>query len=217
MSLKPIQYLRFSIVVISVIIWLNAQSILISYGKWLSPSTFHPSGEIAVVLAGNPHRLKVGVQLLARGQVQAIYSASPSPDLTPTRKRREAKILARLLKKNSIPKQKSYWGIKTVKNTFDEALTFQQTIDQLGLHPHQIVIVSDPYHLQRALWTFRLVLGKEVIVQTQGTFNPDPNWWRERESRQQVFWETLKLPWYWLYYGLLQSKTPLSPRDLWGT
>jgi uncharacterized SAM-binding protein YcdF (DUF218 family) len=85
---------------------------------------------------------------------------------------------------------------------------------------HRVVIVSDRYHLRLSQWAFRQVLGSDIVTITYATpangAMSDPRWWEHQESLGWVIRETKKSLFYWVYYGLFHSRTPLSTRDLVG-
>lgn len=206
---KPGKFFRNTIVasllVVTISIVLFHEPILISYGQWLSPSNPQPIGDVVVSLGGE-NRIETAISLLASGQVKALYADAIDP-----------KQLQEIVTKSSLSSSRIYWGGKP-KNTFDEALAFRRTMDRASFPYHQVVIVSDRYHLRRSQWAFRQVLGSDVEITTYATpaneAMSDPRWWKHQQSRDWVISETRKSLFYYLYYGLFGSRTPLSPRDL---
>lgn len=188
-----------------------AKPILISYGKWLAPSTPTPTGDVAVALSGE-NRIQTAATLLVRGQVKAIYSDSDIE--VPVQE--DKNLLAEIIKEYNLSSEQIYWGGK-VKNTFEEALAFQRTMTNANFNYNQIVIVSDRYHLRRSQWIFSKVLGSDIKIQTYATpadtEMSNRYWWHHKKSREWVKSETKKLIFYWFYYGVFNNKIPLSPRD----
>lgn len=201
---KPLRFL----LIIGLTAFLLHEPLLISYGRWLAPSTPNPTGDIAVALAG-PNRLETAATLLAKRQFKAVYLDSSISEPAEA----DQNLIAEIIAKYRLSPHQIYWGGK-VKNTFDEALAFQRTMNSANFHFHQIVIVSDRYHLRRSQWAFRQVLEPNVKILTYATpAMSDPYWWHDKKSRKFVSSETRKLIFYWLYYGLFKSRTPLSPID----
>ena len=192
-----------SFFVLSILVMIH-EPILTSYGRFLSPSNPQPIGDIAISL-GDGIRIETAVNLLASQKVKALYADAIKPEL-----------LMKIISERGLLPSQIYWGGYT-KNTFDEALAFQRTMRKANFNFRQVVIVSDRYHLYRSRWAFRQVLGEGVEVTTYATpankVMSDPHWWKYKESRDWVLSETNKLVFYWIYYGLLRSRAPISIRN----
>lgn len=88
-------------------------------------------------------------------------------------------------------------------NTYEEAVTLRDLLDKENAI-HSVIIVSTPYHLQRARWVFNKVVGYRVDLQ----YAPVPfaisqykqRWWEDKLSRTMVKQEYLKLLFYFLKY-----------------
>jgi len=69
-----------------------------------------------------------------------------------------------------------------------------------------VIVVSDPYHMRRARWTYRLVLGDSVkLLMAPVPFELSPyrhEWWTDKESRKMVRHEYSKILYYYLKYRL---------------
>jgi uncharacterized SAM-binding protein YcdF (DUF218 family) len=195
-----------SLLILATSIVLFCKPILIYYGEWLSPSNPQPVADVVISLAGGENRLETAVSLLANGQVKALYTDVIDPH-----------VLQEVVTKNGLPSSNIYWG-GNPKNTFDEALAFSRTMNSTNFPYHQVVIVSDRYHLRRSLWAFRQVLSSDVKIMTHATpadeVMSDPCWWKHQQSRDWVVSETKKSLFYYLYYGLFGSRIPISPSDL---
>lgn len=196
-------FVVISLFVLSILV-ITHEPILISYGRFLSPSNPQATGDIVVSL-GDGIRIETAVNLLASQKVQALYADVIKPDL-----------LMGIIRERGLSPSQVYWG-GYPKNTFDEALAFQRTMRKANFNFRQVVIVSDRYHLYRSRWAFRQVLGEGVEITTYATpanqVMSDPHWWKYTESRDWVFSETKKLAFYWMYYGLFGSRAPISIRD----
>jgi uncharacterized SAM-binding protein YcdF (DUF218 family) len=66
------------------------------------------------------------------------------------------------------------------------------------------MVVSDPFHMRRARWTYQRVLGDEVLIRMAPVpFILTPytrSWWTEEESRLYVKKEYLKIAYYYARY-----------------
>lgn len=195
-----------SILLLTFILMTFGEQGLIRYGKWLSPSNPTAVGDIVVALGdGSGARADAAFELLTSQRAKTFFTTSISLDLLHT-----------IAFKHSANLSKIHWGGIT-KNTFDEALRFRQTMEQAGITYDRIILVSHPYHLRRSQWAFQQVLDPSVQVDTYAlpeAIPSDPRWWNSIYSRNWVRDETKKLAFYWIYYGLLGQRKPLSPRDL---
>ena len=88
-------------------------------------------------------------------------------------------------------------------NTYEEAVALRELLDKKN-SIQSVIIVSTPYHLQRARWAFNKVVGYRVDLQ----YAPVPfaisqykqRWWEDKLSRAMVKNEYLKLMFYVLRY-----------------
>lgn len=91
-----------------------------------------------------------------------------------------------------------------VTSTYSEALRLKEYIDQAEKPVRSVIVVSDPYHMRRARWAFRHVLGRDVEVQMAPVpFEQSPyqhRWWTDRLSQRYVQDEYLKMAYYIVRY-----------------
>jgi uncharacterized SAM-binding protein YcdF (DUF218 family) len=88
-------------------------------------------------------------------------------------------------------------------NTYEEALALRELLDKEN-SIQSVIIVSTPYHLQRARWVFNKLVGYRVDLQ----YAPVPfaisqykqRWWEDKLSRAMVKDEYLKMAYYFLRY-----------------
>ncbi len=84
--------------------------------------------------------------------------------------------------------------------TYEEAVELRRFLEG-DESVHSVIVVSHPYHMRRAGWTFRRVVGRRAGLQlAHGPVNP--YWWREAGLRRRVLEEYLKLGYYYVRYGL---------------
>lgn len=88
-------------------------------------------------------------------------------------------------------------------NTYEEAVTLRDLLDKENAI-HSVIIVSTPYHLQRARWIFNKVVGNRVHLQYAlvpfAISQYQQRWWEDKLSRAMVKNEYLKLLFYFLRY-----------------
>jgi len=88
-------------------------------------------------------------------------------------------------------------------STYQEALELKRYVDNEPTI-QSVIIVSSPYHMRRAQWSFTQVLGNRVKLQ----FAPVPfaqsrhqeRWWMAAGTRKSVITEYLKLKFYCARY-----------------
>ncbi len=89
-------------------------------------------------------------------------------------------------------------------STYEEAEALKRWIDGAGIPVQAVMVVSDPYHMRRARWTFRQVLGEEVrLVMAPVAFEQSGyrrRWWTDRASAVAVGKEYGKLVFYLVRY-----------------
>ncbi len=89
-------------------------------------------------------------------------------------------------------------------STCQEAEALRRWIDSSPIPIRAVMVVSDPYHMRRAQWTFRQVLGEEVaLVMAPVPFAQTAyraRWWTERNSAGAVGKEYVKMVYYLARY-----------------
>lgn len=68
------------------------------------------------------------------------------------------------------------------------------------------IIVSDPYHMYRAQWTYGHLTDADAIDLTyiaSGATGVKKNWWKDTTERRTVLREIPKIFYYWIAHGLL--------------
>jgi uncharacterized SAM-binding protein YcdF (DUF218 family) len=84
--------------------------------------------------------------------------------------------------------------------TYEEAVATRKVLEERGLK--SVLIVTSPYHLRRARWTFRPVL-RDLGVAVGTASAPDASfsierWWTRHVGRKAVVTEYVGLLYYWL-------------------
>ncbi len=98
----------------------------------------------------------------------------------------------------------------SVTSTYMEAERLKAWIDRSPLPIRSVIVVSDPFHMRRASWIYRWVLGAGIRVEMAPVpFAQTPYqraWWKDPESRQYVRDEYTKLAYNLLRYRLTSGK-----------
>jgi len=88
------------------------------------------------------------------------------------------------------------------ETTYENAVLTKKIIRQRGIK--SALVVSSPYHMRRVKFIFDRVFqgsGVELVYVPvkDSWFEPD-SWWKSPRGQKIVFFEYVKLLWYWLKY-----------------
>jgi uncharacterized SAM-binding protein YcdF (DUF218 family) len=172
-------------------LFLAHKPILLGIGSFLVVEDDLKPADLIHVLGGGFDRLDYGLQLYEQGYGQRIFITG-GDDASVYR----AYALANGAEAKHILPPAS-WAV----NTREEALELKQFLDQ-DSSVQAVIVVSSPYHMRRAQWTFQDVLGSQVDLQ----FAPVPfetarhqqQWWMDASSRKIVIGEYFKLLFYYV-------------------
>lgn len=93
-----------------------------------------------------------------------------------------------------------------VTSTYDEALRLKDFIAQSPTPVRSVIVVSDPFHMRRARWTYRHVLGGGIqVLMAPVPFEQTPyqrRWWTDDASERYVKDEYVKTVYYIARYQL---------------
>ena len=118
---------------------------------------------------------------------------------------------AMVLERAGVPRDRIEVLPGIMHGTIDEARAVKR--HATANRVRSLLVVTSPYHSRRAVWTFRHVLrGDDVVVGSDPVpmtpTTPEPaSWWVRRSGWRSVGAEFVKLPYYWLVYGLPASFT----------
>ncbi len=161
------------------------QSLLVGVERWLVVETPLQEADFVVALGGDRERQEEAVRLLKQGLGQRVLFVGS--DVRP----HDYACLG-------VPAGQAVLPLPNpAYTTYEEALVVRQVVQERGVR--SVLIVTSPYHLRQARWTFeRVFCGSRVTL----PFSPSPNgafpmeaWWRSHFGRKTVF---LALVYYWL-------------------
>jgi uncharacterized SAM-binding protein YcdF (DUF218 family) len=105
-----------------------------------------------------------------------------------------------------IPQNAVAYDDSQVFSTYDEVLLLQKYLAENRPDYHSIMVVSDPFHMRRARWTYRHIFGTEFsVVMAPVPFDQTPfkqQWWTDRLSTTYVKEEYQKMIYYFFRYQL---------------
>jgi uncharacterized SAM-binding protein YcdF (DUF218 family) len=184
------------IILLLVGLFLAHKPILLGIGSFLVVGDDLKPADLIHVLGGGFDRLDYGLQLYEQGYGQRIFITGGDDAIV-----YRAYALANGAEAEHILPAES-WAV----NTYEEALELKQFLDR-DSSVRSVIVVSSPYHMRRAQWTFQDVLGDQVALQ----FAPVPfemahhqqQWWMDAGSRKIVRGEYFKLLLYYVNHNVL--------------
>jgi uncharacterized SAM-binding protein YcdF (DUF218 family) len=179
---------------------LTHEPILLSIGNFLIVKDDLQPADLIHVLGGREERVVYALYLYRQDYSQKLFFSGEE----------SAPFYKMYAIKQGVPANDLLQVETRAKNTYEEALDLEQLLESRGTI-QSVIIVSSPYHLRRAQWVFKRVLGERVKVQ----FAPVPfehsyesrRWWTNRLSRQMVASEYLKLLFYYVRYQFQRNPT----------
>jgi uncharacterized SAM-binding protein YcdF (DUF218 family) len=164
--------------------------LFLNIGNWLTTGENPRKADIIICLNLSNARIQKAVDLYNRGYSGKILATFPSS---------RDKII-----KHGVA-AKDVLSLYTLHNsTFEEAIHAIEFLHRQNLR--SALIVTDPFHMYRAKWTYRHLNEKDAIELTytaaEHLQSPDM-WWRERKDRRFVLTEIPKIAYYWIAHGLL--------------
>jgi uncharacterized SAM-binding protein YcdF (DUF218 family) len=185
------------ITVIAASLVLMRESILLKIGDYLIIEDDLTNADVVHVIAGEDYRTDYAVQLYQQGYAKRIFFTGGWCDIHDYYHGRHG--LERALSQG-VSEQAIAYDDKPVKSTYDEALRMKAYIEQSQAPVQSVIVVSDPFHMRRARWTYRRVLGNDIkILMAPVPFELTPlraRWWEEVQSQAYVKDEYQKLVYY---------------------
>jgi len=177
------------------VLLLAGESILYAIGDWLvvEEDDLQPADMIHI-LGGGLDRVDYSVNLYRGAYAQRLFiTGCHSIEY-------KKRVMAA-----GVPPENLFPDSISADSTFEEAQELKEFLDQ-SPSIRSVIILSDPYHMRRAQWSFKKVLGDQVTLQ----FAPVPfemtslerRWWTDGRSRSMVVKEYLKILGYFIKYSL---------------
>lgn len=163
-------------------------------------NTLEPA-DVIHVIAGDDYRTDYAIQLYRQGEAETLFFTGGwcNTHLYYHGEHAKERSLAA-----GVPLDAIAFDDSPVTSTYMEAERLKVWIDHSARPIRSVIVVSDPFHMRRASWTYRRVLGDQIHVQ----FAPVPfsrtpyqqAWWKDSESRKYVREEYSKLIYYLFRY-----------------
>jgi uncharacterized SAM-binding protein YcdF (DUF218 family) len=177
--------------------------ILSAIGNYLVIDDDLTSADIIHVIAGPDHRADHAIQLYKQGYGRRLFFTGGW--CQKHQQNHGERGIERATEQN-IPLNVIAVDESPVTSTYAEATRLKQFIDHDQIAIHSVIVVSDPYHMRRARWAFRNVLGDQIVVKMAPVpfelSNYNRRWWTDKKSWRMVKREYLKCVYYYARYQL---------------
>jgi uncharacterized SAM-binding protein YcdF (DUF218 family) len=183
-----------------VLILLRGQLLMFIGDFLVVQDSLHPA-DVIHVIAGDDYRTDYAIQLYDQGFGRTLFFTGGwcTIHLYKHGEHAQERSLAQ-----GVPLDAIAFDDFTVMSTYMEAERLKEWIAQTPYPVRSVMIVSDPFHMRRARWTFQKVLGDRIEVQMAPVpFELTPyqrSWWKDQQSRQNVREEYSKFIYYLLRY-----------------
>jgi uncharacterized SAM-binding protein YcdF (DUF218 family) len=165
------------------------------------------SADVIHVIAGEDYRTDYAIRLYKQGYGKILFFTGGWCETHHYYHGEHAK--ARSLAQD-IPTNAIAFDDSSVTSTYLEAEKLKEWMAHSPTPIHSVIVVSDPFHMRRARWAYKKVLGNSIEVQMA----PVPfewtsyrrYWWTDQRSRKYVQDEYKKFVYYILRYQISTGK-----------
>jgi uncharacterized SAM-binding protein YcdF (DUF218 family) len=177
--------------------------LLLAIGDFLVIKDYLHPADIIHVISGLDYRSDYGIELMKEGYGNQILFTGPWCSEVQDVHAERGKVRALI---QGIAASAIITDTTAIVSTYEEAMRLKVLIDHSPSPVKSVIIVSDAFHMRRAKWTYRQVLGKDIEIQMAPV--PFENtqfhrrWWEDRYSVIMVREEYTKYIYYLLRYGL---------------
>jgi uncharacterized SAM-binding protein YcdF (DUF218 family) len=191
------------IAITAVAFFMFQESLLLVMGDYLVVQDQLRPADVIHVIAGPDYRTNYAIHLYQQGLGSTLFFTGGWCD---THQDFHGERGERLSLAEGVPAGDIASNDSPVTSTYSEALLLKEFIEKNDPAARSVIVVSDPYHMRRARWTYRLILGDQVNVQMAPVpFEQTPykqEWWIDRKSKKYVREEYTKIVYYLLRYQL---------------
>jgi uncharacterized SAM-binding protein YcdF (DUF218 family) len=201
---KRLAYL-FCIIATVILLWvtlfLTREPILLAIGDFLVVQDELQSADVIHVISGPDDRTDYAIQLYKEGYARQIFFTGGWCYFHNYYHGQHGKERAL---EQDVPPEAIAIDDSRVTSTYAEVVRLKEFITHSQAPVHSVIVVSDPFHMRRARWTYRHLLGDQVSIQMAPIpFDSSPyqrRWWTDEGSRQYVKSEYLKMAYYYVRY-----------------
>ena len=202
MRKKNISIITLVLLILIGIMFLLHEGILLAIGNFLVIQDNLQRADVIQVIAGDDYRTDYAINLYQQGYGKQIFFTGgwcPYHNLYHGQHGKERAV------KQGILIDAIAIDDSKVKSTYSEVVRLKEFIAQSRMPIKSVIVVSDPYHMRRARWTYKKVLGDGIEVQRAPMqFECSPLkqiWWTDAESRIFLKNEYLKILYYYARYN----------------
>lgn len=199
-KLRPVYYPSAVLIVLLVVICLAWRPLLLALGGFLIVQDKLVPADAIHVVSGPNYRVDHSIQLYQQGYGKLLFYTG--------RGRQAGEHRMRAIRKG-VPPEAVVADGSLVTSTYSEAVRLQTFIAESETPIRTVIVVSDAYHMRRARWAYRQVLGDQVQVRMAPVpFEASPfrrEWWTHRRSVKRVLEEYAKLAYYCARYRLFRG------------
>ena len=184
-------------------LFLDRESMLQAIGDFLVVRDELQPAEVIHVIAGPDYRTDYAIRLYQQGYGERLFftgSWCVSHGFYHGQHGRDLAL------EQGVPPEAVAVDESSVSSTYSEATRLKGLMAQNRAPIRSVIVVSDPFHMRRARWAYRQVLGRQVKVQMAPVpFELTPyqrRWWTDDASRQYVWDEYRKAVYYVARYQL---------------
>ena len=178
------------------------EPILLAFGDFLIVQDELKPIDVIHVIAGDDYRTEYAIQLYKQGYAKYIFFTGGWCKTHG----KHGEHGQQLAVSQGIELEAIAFDDSAVTSTFSEAIRLKAWMNQRPVPIHSVMVVSDPFHMRRARWTYRQVLGKGIdIIMAPVPFDQMPykwQWWTDEGSKKYVKVEYTKTVYYFLRYQI---------------
>jgi uncharacterized SAM-binding protein YcdF (DUF218 family) len=199
--------IRLVAIIIVILIFLGAllllirEPLLFATGNFLVIKDELIPADVIHVIAGPDYRTDFAVRLYQQGYAKEIFFTGAWCSKHMVNHSEHGKQLAI---DEGVPGKAIATDGSEIDTTYAEAARLKDLISKSQVPIHSVIIVSDPYHMRRARWAYRKVLGDQIKLQMAPVpfemLPYSPRWWTDPESRLMVRDEFIKTIFYYARY-----------------
>jgi uncharacterized SAM-binding protein YcdF (DUF218 family) len=190
-----------ALILVGVVLFLIREPVLFFIGDFLVIKDKLQPVDVIHVIAGPDYRTDYAIQLYKEGYAKQIFFTGGWCSKHKVNHSEHGKERAI---EQGVPSEAIAIDGTEITSTYSEAVRLKEFITENPIPIRSVIVVSDPYHMRRARWTYRKVLGDQIILQMAPVpFEqlPYPNrWWTNWESRSIVRDEYVKTVFYYARY-----------------
>jgi uncharacterized SAM-binding protein YcdF (DUF218 family) len=187
--------------VLSIMLIIFRERLLTFMGDFLIIRDPLQPADVIHVIAGDDYRTDYAIQLYKQGYGKTLFFTGGWCDIHLYLHGEHAKERSFA---QGVPLDAIAFDDSKVTSTYMEA---ERLREWLAHSPHPIrsvIVVSDPFHMRRARWTYRKLFGNQIQIQMAPVpldLTPyERSWWKDADSRKYLQEEYFKFIYYVFRY-----------------